>query len=263
MKYIAAAAMAACLTAIVAVPSAQAADRVVIPEVEAVPEPPSIFGGWYLRGDIGYKIYADPSGGWLDPVAPGPLQFQYTELNETGVIGGGIGYRFNSWFRTDFTADYEFKSGFYGELPCLPACGVSGEYADISAWTLLANFYADLGHYGAFTPYVGVGLGASYVMVDDVHFINPAGPGGTWNSGSNWNFAWALMAGFGVDLASNVTLDVNYRYLDLGEGNSGILSIGGGTHPIVYDDLRAHEVRVGVRYMFGGGAPDRPVIASF
>ncbi|MHA1189921.1 MAG: outer membrane protein [Alphaproteobacteria bacterium] len=267
MNKFAAAAIAACLTAIAAAPSALAADRpVIIPDVEPVPEPPSIFyGGWYLRGDIGYKIYQNPEGGWFDPVAPGPLTFQNTSLADTGVIGGGIGYKFNSWFRTDLTADYEFKAGFYGEFPCGGACGYSQEFSDISAWTFLANFYADLGHYGAFTPYVGAGIGASYVMVDGVNFINPDSSTGVWDSGNNWNFAWALMAGFGIDVAHNVTLDVNYRYLDLGEGRSGIIPIGGSTHPIVYDDLVAHEFRVGIRYMFGGGqsTPNRPVVASF
>ena len=61
--------------------------------------------------------------------------------------GLGVGYQFNDYFRADATVDYEFKAGAYGEGYC-GGCGGVGhtiETADISAWTLLANGYIDVG----------------------------------------------------------------------------------------------------------------------
>ncbi|MEP3668050.1 MAG: porin family protein, partial [Roseibium sp.] len=49
------------------------------PVIEHVPEIPAV-GGWYLRGDIGYKFYNDPSGSFNDPVI-GDLRFQRESMD--------------------------------------------------------------------------------------------------------------------------------------------------------------------------------------
>jgi opacity protein-like surface antigen len=36
------------------------------PVIEHVPVAPAAVGGFYLRGDIGYKVYGDPSGSFSD-----------------------------------------------------------------------------------------------------------------------------------------------------------------------------------------------------
>ena len=60
-------ACAACAWAVIAMPAAMAAD---VPVYEPVPVPPPVaVGGWYLRGDIGYKIYAEPDVDWDDSIA--------------------------------------------------------------------------------------------------------------------------------------------------------------------------------------------------
>ena len=58
-------ALAACTWAVIAMPAALAAD-LPPPVYEPVPVPPPAVGGWYLRGDIGYKIYAEPEVDWDD-----------------------------------------------------------------------------------------------------------------------------------------------------------------------------------------------------
>src|SRR5690606_8344763 len=159
-------------------------------------------------------------------------------------------------FRVDLTLDYEWPGEFEGRLPCPAPCigtGVpefSTERADISAWTTLVNAYFDLANFGGLTPYVGAGLGASYVTTSDVNYTNPNGTTGTHEGDSKWNLAWALMAGVSYDISSQLALDVNYRYLNLGKAQTESISAGGlGSSPIVYDDLAAHEFRVGLRYM--------------
>jgi opacity protein-like surface antigen len=220
----------------------------VIPQPEAIPPQP-VGGGFYLRGDVGYKIYASHDVSFVG------ASYVNEDVDNTALLGGGIGYRFNPWLRADITGDYEFPARFHGNLSCA-ACGAGGgagfsnEYAKISAATFLANAYIDLGTWYGFTPYVGGGIGASYVMVDDYHFVNPNGVTGVVGGDGKWNFAWAAMAGVAFDITPNLVLDVNYRYLSLGDGQTKPFTARGATQPVEFKNLAAHEVRVGLRYQF-------------
>ena len=70
-----------------------------MPETPYVPAPvPYEFGsGWYLRGDIGYKVYGSPNA-HFDVAGYGNMID--TNLSDTGVAGVGFGYEWNEWFRT-------------------------------------------------------------------------------------------------------------------------------------------------------------------
>jgi opacity protein-like surface antigen len=242
-------ACAACAWAAIAMPAAMAAD---IPVYEPVPVPPPAVGGWYLRGDIGYKIYAEPDVDWDDSLAG--IDFDDEDIDDTGLIGVGVGYRFNPWFRADVTLDYEWPAEFNGSSPCPDPCTGGGttnrESAELSAITTLANLYVDLGNYSGFSPYIGGGIGFSYVMVDDI--VSQSGDDFfDVGNGDDWNFAWALMAGIAYDFTPNLALDVGYRYLNLGDVSSDTLEdAGAGDGDFSYDNLQAHEIRVGMRYTF-------------
>jgi len=237
-----------------------------MPETPYTPAPtPYEFGsGWYLRGDVGYKIYGTPHV-HFDPFAPNGNEINVS-LGNTGLAGVGFGYKVNDWFRTDFTADYEFPAHLHGRLFCPPPAGgpigctgapvpqYSNEFADISAWTFLLNGYVDLpfageGGFGGLTPYVGGGLGAAELMTSNVHFINPDGSTGGWPNGTRWNFAWSLTAGVSYPITRNFLIDANYRFVDLGKAVSGPTSANFNNAPIHYDNIFANEFRIGVRYL--------------
>jgi opacity protein-like surface antigen len=210
------------------------------------PEPlPLPAGGWYLRGDIGYKIYDDPNG-FYD--LPGYENMFGESLEDTGVVGIGVGYRFNEYFRVDTTLDYEFESSMRGTLPCPNACAGGGteESADLSAWTGLVNAYVEAGNFSGFTPYVGAGIGWSYLMTSDAASDSP----GNYRGDNTWNFAWALMAGVGYDFTEQLTLDLNYRYLNLGDAQTIAPAGTPGSGILEWNDIAAHEIRVGMRYTF-------------
>jgi opacity protein-like surface antigen len=238
-------------------PSAQAvaADLPVVYEAPP-PVPYEMGSGWYLRGDLGYKWYSAPSAHFD---VPGYGNMIGESLANTGMAGAGFGYRWNDYFRTDFTLDYEWPANFHGRLPCPSPCGGSGsglysdEYAKISAWSGLVNAYFDfpIGGEGlsGFTPYIGAGIGASYLETSGVRFVNPNGSTGTWNGASKWNLAWAVTVGASYALSQNWLVDVNYRYLNLGDAASGPTSPVFGNQAIKYDNIDAHEVRVGFRYL--------------
>lgn len=123
------------------------------PVIEHIPEAPRV-GGFYLRGDIGYKIYGDPSGSFSDPVI-GDLRFERESLDDAWMIGVGVGYKFNRWFRTDLTVDYETPAQAKGYAVCGTCTGgYSEEFADIDVWTVMLNGYVDLGTWNRITPYV-------------------------------------------------------------------------------------------------------------
>ncbi len=117
----------------------------------------------------------------------------------------------------------------------------------VTANAYLLNAYLDLGHWYGLTPYIGAGAGLAYVHTQanvTYRFINgtPYGDGNSFcggntgiagvpcfhlgyanNAGINitdYNFAYALMAGFSYDISNMLKLDVGYRYLNLGSNLS-------------------------------------------
>ncbi len=227
-----------------------------LPQVE-------IGGGWYLRGDIGYKIYQKPRAKFSH------IKFHDEELEPTGVVGVGVGYRVNELIRTDATLDYEWDADFTANAECIGACSSynnSDEFATLDVWTVLWNVYADLGYYNGFTPYVGAGVGASYVNAKDVGAINSDGTRVRYPKGHWWNFSWALMAGTSYEIDGNWKIDAGYRYLNIGAVKTKSFASNGTVSGIKYDDLAAHEVRVGLRYEFGGSSEvgyDQPIVAKY
>ncbi|KAB2874861.1 MAG: porin family protein [Bauldia sp.] len=235
----------------VAVPNAVAlaAD---MPVYEAPPPavPYEVGSAWYLRGDLGYKWYATPDARF-DLAGYGNMIDE--SLGNTGVVGFGFGYQFSDYFRTDLTVDYEWPGSFHGRLRCPGTCGYSDEYADISAWSSLVNFYLDFPlngeGVGGITPYIGAGIGASYLVTSDVNYINPDSSTGTWDGAGKWNFAWAAMVGASYAVSRNWLIDLNYRYIDLGKAVSGKTLPQFGNRRIEYDDITAQEIRLGFRYL--------------
>ncbi|WP_299816329.1 outer membrane protein [uncultured Roseibium sp.] len=245
------------------------------PVIEHIPQIPVAAGGLYLRGDIGYKIYGDPSGSFNDPDI-GDLRFERESIDNAWMIGVGVGYQFNDYFRSDVTIDYETAASVKGYAVC-GSCsgGYSEEGTDIDIWTVMLNGYVDLGTWNRITPYVGAGIGASYVTTNNTYSINPGGSGRTDYDGkhSEWNFAWALMAGASYAVTDNWSLDAGYQYRDLGDAATVKLhDAGTGETRVEWEDLTAHEIRLGVRYTFNSMRtaaapvyyePQGPIMSNF
>src|ERR1700704_1304782 len=79
-----------------------AADMAIMPPPPMSYAPPPIedFGGWYLRGDIGFSNQrVSRLNNVLD--AGNTTSVQNLSFNTAGIFGLGAGYRFNNWFRAD------------------------------------------------------------------------------------------------------------------------------------------------------------------
>ena len=218
--------------------------------------------GWYLRGDIGYVDHDKPGE---KPYGVPVVPFDTMRLKATYSAGAGIGYKFTSWLRADVTGDWRQDSRFdavssrtrYVE-------GYSQDRGKLQSSTLLLNGYIDLGTWGGITPYVGAGVGVAQNRFHDysgqvvcitttcgdpsVGASYPLGPQPKTfvPSGTRTNLAWALMAGASMELMPGVLIDAGYRYVNLGEARTKLDEFGVGTRT---KDLRAHEFRIGVRYV--------------
>ncbi|MBK1867756.1 outer membrane protein [Aestuariivirga sp. YIM B02566] len=160
--------LATAMTAGLAV-AAQAAD-VTPPEPETVTQEQYQAMGFYLRGDLGWSF--------LD----------WGDKDNAFAVGGGVGYQFNDYLRSDVRVDW---SGDY-EV---------GDNADASLTTVLGNMYVDWKNDSIFTPYIGAGAGYGWVSADD----------GLSDDG----FTYALMGGVSVDMSQSIALDFGYRYREL------------------------------------------------
>ncbi len=238
--------MALLATAVMAVgTAAHAADLLEPPVFQHTPEiiPAEVGSNWYLRGDLGYVVNTDPDiyGGG------GPL-FNET-AQDTWMAGIGFGYKVNDYFRTDLTLDYRDRFDIKATNPCPGPCTNLKHSTSLSAWTLMANGYIDLGTWQGFTPYIGGGIGAAYLMTSK-HTVGSKGTARfTYDGADRWSLAASAMAGASYQLTDNLLLDAGYRYLWLGDAESGRERTGAIPGTVKYKDLQAHEIRIGLRYL--------------
>jgi opacity protein-like surface antigen len=218
------------------------------------------FGGWYLRGDIGFSNQRvdrlnNPDDARLTSSS------QNLTFNTAGIFGLGAGYKFNNWFRADVTGEWRGNSQFFGKdsITYVGGFGTDTYHGTKSEWVVLANAYADLGTWWCVTPFIGAGVGGARVSIanftDQSHAIEggPVLPGLAFGDNvSKWNFAWALHAGLAYKVTPNFTVELAYRYLDMGDGLTGDLRRFDGVNerfnPTTFKNITSHDLKLGVRW---------------
>jgi len=157
---------------------------------------PVEFGSnWYLRADIGYESSNAP-------IISSDFTANLARLNNaTGAIGGG--YQFNSWLRADLTIDRSILNQNQGQASVYCPYGnlvnvTSGSTtfqgylynpnetctpylsSHVNRTSVLANAYLDFGDWWGFTPYVGAGVGLSYLQASSSIVYYENGNGTVW-----------------------------------------------------------------------------------
>lgn len=263
--------------------SAFAASSAFAADYSPPPPPPPVYlpppvvqevgPSWYLRGDIGFTNQSVRNLTNVQDVN-NIVRDIGEGFDSSGLYGIGVGYYFNDWMRFDVTGEYRSRANFKGTQVITSGGNTyTDEYsASKSEWLFLANAYADLGTWHGFTPFVGVGVGGARVTIHDFRDVCTTCVGGGVAFGetnSKWNFAWALHAGVAYRITKSLQFEASYRYLDLGDGESGdlytYLGANAIVNPMVFKHLTSHDVRVGFRYNFDDGfdplARPRPVYA--
>jgi opacity protein-like surface antigen len=256
VKYLVAAGAASLLLS----PAAFAADMAIAPPPSYAPPPIEEFAGWYLRGDIGFSNqHVDRLNNVLD--ANNTTSVQNLGFNTAGIFGLGVGYQFNHWFRADLRGEYRGNSQFFGTDAITYPGGVGTDtyHATKSEWVALANAYVDLGTWWSMTPFIGAGVGAARVSIanfTDQGIANNGGgalPGLAFGDNTaKWNLAWAIHAGVAYEVSPNFTVELAYRYLNMGDGLTGDLRTFDGTNNIVnpttFKSITSHDFMLGVRW---------------
>ena len=219
------------------------------PPMYAPPPVVEDFGGWYLRGDIGFSNQRVER---LNNVLDGnnTSSVQNLGFNTAGIFGLGVGYKVNNWFRADVTGEYRGNSQFFG---------TDTYHATKNEWVVLANAYVDLGTWWCVTPFIGAGVGGARVAINGFTDAGLSNQGGgalpSLAYGDNmakWNLAWALHAGVAYKVTPNVTVEFAYRYLDMGDGLTGDLRTFDGVNainnPTTFRNITSHDLKLGVRW---------------
>jgi opacity protein-like surface antigen len=249
--------------------AAFAADMAIAPPPMPYAAPVADFGGWYLRGDIGFSNQSVQNIRNTNPALYANLLSldEKTGFDTGGVFGLGAGYQFNNWFRVDVTGQYRGNTNFHGlDLTSFPNGGATGYGSDVynaskSEWVFLANAYVDLGTWWCVTPYIGAGVGTARVSIANftdsgVATLFPPGSGVgpslvSAQTGSQWNFAWALHAGLAYKVSPNMTVELGYSYLNLGDGTTGVdttFDRSAGGHVFTFKNITSQDLMLGVRW---------------
>jgi len=251
----------AALAALTASPAARAADMPLPPPI-VQPE----MGGWYLRGDIGFSNQKLGSLFSQQYNTPGLSSVQNVDrgFDSAPFFGLGVGYAVNRWLRFDVTGEYRGAANFHGlDIGTLSGGSFSVDRytASKSELTFLFNGYVDLGTWYNITPFVGAGIGMSRNTISNfgdfstcINSVSCAGNGGSdasFGTASKWNFAWALHAGLAYNVTRNFTVELSYRYLDLGNATTsdGVNFDGSQTFPpFEFHHLTSQDLKLGLRF---------------
>lgn len=262
--------------------AAQAAD-LGLPAPAPLPVPcVGCSGPVYLKGFVGA---ANPNVGDISTEAFATNNFDvfHEDIKSSPLFGIGIGYQFNSWLRFDVTGEYRGKSLFIAQDRYPGGNGTfniasnfrdgtflpgTNEYtADIESWVGLANAYVDLGTYWCVTPYIGAGIGFASVSVLGLKDVNVPNASVFYaNDHTETNFAWAVHGGLAYDVNPSLTLDLSYRYTDLGDAKSGVATAydnSGSFSGVEINDIYSHDLMLGVRWKLGHQPAPAPMPVAF
>ena len=256
--------------AFLALPAANAAD---LPPMmpRAIPVMDDFSSGWYLRGDIGMSSQEVKK---IDnALFATATQFEFLDeggFDSAPFVGFGIGYQLNSWLRFDVTGEYRGKANFHAMDRFFNA-GFGGLNSNLytaskSEWVGLVNAYVDLGTWGGLSPFVGAGFGFTQNRISHFRDVNVSTGGVAFaDAATKTNFAWAFHAGVGYRVTPNVSIELAYRYINLGDAESGDLIRFDGfnevNNPMLFKDITSHDLKLGVRWMLDAPPPPPPPLS--
>jgi opacity protein-like surface antigen len=211
--------------------------------------------GFYIRGDVGDAVERHVTFKDVNPSAPncdlcGAL-FP-SSMRDSVIFGLGVGTQLSPMFRADMTLDY------------LPPVKLTGNSTAAAPSTGSANLGSLVGFLNAyfdfptnifkFQPYITAGVGFARNHLGTTTGTSALVGPFTLNGATQTNFAWDVGAGFGYPLTPQMTLDLEYKYMNRGEVRDGGMISAGGTAiqltPSRTDDLYSHVVTIGLRYAF-------------
>lgn len=260
------------------------------PSIEGAPAPDTEFSGWYLRGDVGVGISSLGSMKSTLPAGFFAPNYGYNQasLGDAAILGIGAGYQINNWFRADVTAEYHTQqaysaatsytnyvagggggtAGVCGDTGANPSC-FDFYRGSVQSTVLLANGYVNAGTWYGLTPFVGAGVGVAFNRIGSIYDTSIGNTGGGVSApNSKSSLAWALMAGLDWTVTPRLTLELSYRYLNLGKIASGPIvcqNTTGCAREVQNFKLASNDIRLGMRWTFEPepSSPPPPLVTKY
>lgn len=180
------------------------------------------------------------------PAQPTPLD----DSSDSGGINGGVGAWLGyDWkdnglpIRTELAATWRYRHDMNILFTQAGGVALFGAKSDISTTDVVASVLYDIPVSWAVKPYIGAGIGAVYADVDTYSDT----PGRTTGFGTtSWDLAWQVQAGANYALSTNWDFRVDYRYVDLGTIDTGVIATGERFEA----DIASHDLRLGAVWKF-------------
>lgn len=187
-----------------------------------------------------------------------------------GTMGGvevGVGHIVSPHLRAEVVLQYRPSFAFEGlaNFASLSRTFRRKVSVGVSSLSAMLSGYLDLPEFGVprigpFSPFVGGGIGVSRIETGDTHMEFPKTrtivPGG-----NRTNLAWMLAAGVALSTDERTTLELAWRYTDLGNAETGrgagrVVWRDASREPLPLDlaktraRLRTHGLILSMRYAF-------------
>ena len=234
--------------------------------------------GCYLRAGIGFERFSeaefrDQNCDSTEPAAlygcglgvdGAPLHSVGDFSTATG-FEVGIGGTVAPAVRMEATVEFRPRLAFSGRANFVQTMEEQSVSADLSALSAMVAAYADLPalglpKLGPFDPFMGAGVGVARITTGETQMMFPKTTTHV-PSGQRTGLAWMVTAGVATALNESTTLELAWRYSDLGTAETGT-----GSGQVVWRDgsrdplplnlaptearLRSHGLRLSVRYLF-------------
>jgi len=187
-----------------------------------------------------------------------------TYQNEDLGTGSAFGFSVGKYLTDSFRLELEAikRTGYEFDARSITFPTITDK-AKIQTEALFINGFYDFQPFSlkstSITPYLGGGVGISRnKMGTDVVHGNGLANGRTFNGNTINQFAYKLSAGTLVSLTEQLSLDVNYQYVNLGafKGSTEFCIDGDCDPDIAYQtgtnggEIKSQELMVGLQYTF-------------
>ncbi len=211
----------------------------------AMPATAQIYGspgtgpdGLYIRGEGGWSHMNDMTG-----YTTGGSSYT-SKQGEGYLLGGALGWKFDQ-LRVELGLDFS-NSGIKSiDLANVGSSSASGEVHNTAG---MVNFLWDMRTGTFIVPYVGIGVGASEVSLDNVNRN-----GTVQSNSSELVFAYQPMVGVNFHLTDQLALGLQYRYFATVDPSFNYAP--GGKLGLKNE---SHNVLAGLTYYFGVPTPPPP-----
>jgi len=215
--------------------------------------------GYYITAKGGISKTSDTGTTTLNNLDGDLRTFENEDLGTGSAFGFSVGKYLTDSFRLELEAIK--RTGYEFDANASPPLTAFTQESKIQTEAVFINGFYDFQPFSmrntAITPYLGGGVGISRNKMGTAVEHNNGLPTGVTFDGNTINqFAYKLSAGTLVSLTKQLSLDVNYQYVNLGAFKSGTEVFGGGAfvgnfqRPLNGGDIKTQELMVGLQYTF-------------